>query len=47
MKLDHHIDSDLFDIFIRDKIYLKYAHRFLEPEKIDDVDEEKIPGYQP
>ena len=46
MKLDNHIDPDLFDLFIREKIYLKYAHRFLEPEQIDDVDETKIPGYQ-
>lgn len=47
MKLDHHIDPDLFDIFVREKVYLKYAHQFLEPEQIDDVDETKIPGYQP
>jgi HD-GYP domain-containing protein (c-di-GMP phosphodiesterase class II) len=47
MKLDHHIDPDLFDIFVREKIYLKYAHQFLEPEQIDDVDETKIPGYTP
>jgi HD-GYP domain-containing protein (c-di-GMP phosphodiesterase class II) len=47
MKVEHHIDSDLFDIFVREKIYLKYAQQFLEPEQIDDVDESKIPGYQP
>ncbi len=47
MKVDHHIDPDLFDIFVREKIYLKYAQQFLEPEQIDDVDESKIPGYQP
>lgn len=47
MKLDQHIDPDLFDIFVRDKVYLKYAHQFLEPEQIDDVDETRIPGYQP
>ena len=46
MKLDHHIDPDLFDIFVREKIYLKYGQLFLEPEQIDDVDESKIPGYQ-
>jgi HD-GYP domain-containing protein (c-di-GMP phosphodiesterase class II) len=45
MKLDNHIDPDLFDIFIREKIYLHYAHKFLEPEQIDDVDETLIPGY--
>lgn len=47
MKEDQHIDPDLFDIFVREKIYLKYAQQFLEPEQIDDVDETKIPGYQP
>jgi len=47
MKLDNHIDPDLFDLFVREKIYLKYARQFLEPEQIDDVDESKIVGYQP
>jgi hypothetical protein len=47
MKVEHHIDPDLFDIFVREKIYLKYAQQFLEPEQIDDVDESKIPGYEP
>jgi HD-GYP domain-containing protein (c-di-GMP phosphodiesterase class II) len=47
MKVNHHIDPDLFDIFIRDKIYLKYAELFLEPEQIDDVDHAMIPGYVP
>jgi HD-GYP domain-containing protein (c-di-GMP phosphodiesterase class II) len=47
MKLNHHIDPDLFDIFVREKIYLKYAEQFLEPEQIDEVDESMIPGYTP
>ncbi len=47
MKEDNHIDPDLFDLFIREKIYLRYAQRFLEPEQIDTVDESKIPGYTP
>jgi hypothetical protein len=37
----------LFDVFIREKIYLKYAEKFLEPEQIDAVDHTKIPGYIP
>ncbi|MEO8417890.1 MAG: HD domain-containing phosphohydrolase [Methylophilaceae bacterium] len=45
MKLDNHIDPDLFDIFIREKIYLRYAELFLEPEQVDHVDESLIPGY--
>jgi HD-GYP domain-containing protein (c-di-GMP phosphodiesterase class II) len=45
MKLDNHVDPDLFDVFIREKVYLKYAERFLEPEQIDEVDVTKIPGF--
>jgi len=46
MKLNHHIDPDLFDIFVRRKVYRRYAEMFLEKEQIDEVDESKIPGYQ-
>ena len=45
MKLDQHIDPDLFDVFIREEVYLKYAERFLEPGQIDEVDVTKIPGF--
>ena len=37
MKNDAHIDVDLFDIFVRDKIYLKYAEDYLDPDQIDEV----------
>jgi len=47
MKLDNHVDPDLFDLFIREKVYLEYANQFLEPDQIDEVDESKIPGYTP
>jgi HD-GYP domain-containing protein (c-di-GMP phosphodiesterase class II) len=47
MKLNNHIDPDLFDIFVRKQVYRRYAEMFLEREQIDDVDESKIPGYQP
>ncbi len=47
MKQDNHVDPDIFDLFIREKIYLKYAHQFLEPDQIDNIDESKIPGYTP
>jgi HD-GYP domain-containing protein (c-di-GMP phosphodiesterase class II) len=42
-----HIDPDLFDIFIRQKVYLRYAEQFLDREQIDAVDESRIPGYVP
>jgi hypothetical protein len=43
-KLGGHIDPDLFDVFIREKVYLDYAQQFLAPEQLDDVDLGKIPG---
>ena len=43
-KLGGHIDPDLFDIFIREKVYLQYAEKFLAAEQRDDVDLSKIPG---
>ncbi|MBI5437250.1 MAG: GAF domain-containing protein [Nitrosomonadales bacterium] len=46
-KLNGHIDPDLFDIFVREKVYLDYAQQFLHPEQIDEVDVSNIPGYQP
>jgi HD-GYP domain-containing protein (c-di-GMP phosphodiesterase class II) len=45
MKLNNHIDPDLFDIFVRHKVYQRYAEMFLDKEQIDEVDESKIPGY--
>ena len=45
MRLDNHIDPDIFDLFIREKIYLAYAEKFLEPVQIDAVDVASIPGY--
>ena len=35
-----------FDVFVRDKVYLRYAERFLDPEQIDQVEESAIPGYE-
>ncbi len=44
-RLNGHIDPDLFDVFVRQKVYLKYAERFLDPQLIDEVDEGNIPGF--
>jgi response regulator RpfG family c-di-GMP phosphodiesterase len=46
-RMRNHIDPDLFDIFIRRKVYLEYANRFMDPAQIDEVDEAGIPGYVP
>ena len=41
-----HIDPDLFAVFVREKVYLKYAEEFLDAHQIDAVDETKIAGYR-
>lgn len=35
MKEQQHIDPDLYDAFIAQKVYLQYAHKFLPPAQID------------
>ncbi len=45
-KENGHIDPDLFDVFVREKVYLEYATEFLDKDQIDQVDELLIPGYQ-
>ncbi len=47
MRINNHIDPDLFDLFVSEKVYLRYANEYLDPDQIDDVDENKIPGYTP
>jgi HD-GYP domain-containing protein (c-di-GMP phosphodiesterase class II) len=47
MKLDGHIDPDLFDVFINEGVWLEYAKRFLPAEQIDAVEVTALPGYQP
>ncbi len=45
MKQDGHIDPDLFDIFVRERVYADYAQRFLDAAQVDAVDETQIPGF--
>jgi HD-GYP domain-containing protein (c-di-GMP phosphodiesterase class II) len=44
MKVSGHVDPDLFDVFLRERVWLDYAHRFLAAEQIDEVDLSRIPG---
>jgi len=37
-KRNGHIDPDLFDVFVSQGVYLSYAHAFLEPWQVDEVD---------
>jgi HD-GYP domain-containing protein (c-di-GMP phosphodiesterase class II) len=46
-KLGGHIDPDLFDVFMWEKVYEKYAREFLDPDQMDEVELAKIPGYVP
>ena len=44
-KLSGHIDPDLFDVFMWEKVYLAYASQFMDPEQVDEVELTNIPGY--
>ena len=47
MKLDDHIDPDLFDVFIGEKVYLTFAKKFLQKSQMDQFNLADIPGYSP
>ena len=36
MRDEGHIDGDLFEVFVRDKVYLRYAAEYLHPDQIDE-----------
>jgi hypothetical protein len=44
MKVDHHLDPDLFEVFLRERVYLDYARRFLAEEQNDVIDWRNVPG---
>jgi HD-GYP domain-containing protein (c-di-GMP phosphodiesterase class II) len=46
MTEEHHIDPDLFRLFIKQQIYRQYADSHLSPEQIDVVDITSLPGYR-
>jgi HD-GYP domain-containing protein (c-di-GMP phosphodiesterase class II)/ABC-type amino acid transport substrate-binding protein len=41
MVLDNHIDKDCFQLFVREKVYLRYAREYLSVDQIDTVHEDK------
>ncbi|MDP2821262.1 MAG: HD domain-containing phosphohydrolase [Sulfuritalea sp.] len=43
-KKNGHIDPDLFDVFVRQGVYRRYAEQFLDPAQIDAVDETVLTG---
>ncbi len=36
MRDEGHIDGELFEVFVRDKVYLRYAAEYMDPEQIDE-----------
>ena len=38
MSREHHIDPDLFELFLSSGVYRAYADIFLLPEQIDEID---------
>ncbi|MCW8919457.1 MAG: GAF domain-containing protein [Gammaproteobacteria bacterium] len=44
MSEEHHIDPDLFRLFIQARIYQQYADSYLAPEQIDPIDINTLPG---
>jgi HD-GYP domain-containing protein (c-di-GMP phosphodiesterase class II) len=37
-RMGGHIDPDLFDVFVNEQVYLRYAEQFLDPWQIDPID---------
>jgi HD-GYP domain-containing protein (c-di-GMP phosphodiesterase class II) len=46
MKKDQHVDPDLFQVFIEEKVYLEYAKKHLRPDQLDEVNHADIPGFE-
>jgi hypothetical protein len=42
-RMGGHIAPDLFDVFVSQGVYLRYAQQFLDPWQIDEVNPEAWP----
>ena len=42
MKNDYHIDEELFEIFVKEGVYKKYANKYLPEIQMDEVDEAAV-----
>ena len=42
MCLDGHIDPPLFELFMREQVFMQYARRYLEPQQIDPVNVDEL-----
>ena len=46
-KADHHIDADLFDVFLSEGVFQEYADKFLDAKYIDEVNVQQYLEIQP
>ena len=46
-KADHHIDADLFDVFLSEGVFQEYADQFLDAKYIDEVNVQQYLEIQP
>lgn len=44
---NHHLDPDLFNLFVEKKVYMSYAKKHLNPEQIDEFNVALLPGFNP
>ncbi len=44
MRNDYHIDKDLFEIFVKEGVYKKYADEYVKKGQIDEVNEPALVG---
>jgi hypothetical protein len=42
MKKEHHLDGDLFDLFLASGVYQEYANKYMRPYQIDEVNIESF-----
>ncbi len=43
----NHLDPDIFAVFIESGVYKNYISEYANPEQLDDVDLNNLPGYKP
>lgn len=44
---NNHLDPDIFAIFIESEVYKNYINEYANPEQLDEVDFDNLPGYTP
>jgi len=47
MVAKNHLDADIFAIFIESQVYKNYINEYANPEQLDEIDFDNLPGYTP